>query len=142
MPLGTNTIPCATHNGREITRDTIPGRRRVPTEKDHGNERLVAAHKKVYQKVLVHPVDLSKYAPNAIPLHGVFDASARRKAYLQRDVMGERRTRDDPVHKPHASLGLRRHISTAPIEKRSEQPTALKPVRRRKRGTPIGVVPI
>lgn len=90
----------------------------------------------------MHPVDLSEYAPYAIPLHGVLDAAARRKADLQRNIVIELRTWNDPIYDSHAPGGNRVHVRPAPVEQRPDEPALLQAVGAWERGARRGVVPI
>ena len=141
-PVGANTVSHATHDGGKIPRNTVSDRCRVSAKEDHGDERIIAAHKKVYQEVLMHPVDLSQYAPNAIPLHRIVDAAARCKADLQRDVVAECRAWNDSIYDAHTSFRFRRYVGPASVEQRPDEPAALEPMRARKGQAPDRVVPV
>lgn len=135
-------ITHAAHHRREITRNTIAGRRRVSAKENHRDEGIIAAYKKVYQEVLVHPVDLSQYAPNAIPLHRIVDTAARRKADLQRDIVIQCRSGHDAIDDAHAPPGLGVYVRPPSVKKGPDEPTAFEAVGARKREAARGIVPV
>ncbi len=90
----------------------------------------------------MHPVDLSQYAPNAIPLHRVFNTAAWRKADLQRNIVAKLRSGNGAVDDAHASVRLCRRVGPGSVEQRPDEPAAFEAMRARKRQTPIRVIPV
>ena len=111
---------------------------RAPAEERHHDERRVASQKKVYQQVLMHPVDLSEQAPDPVTLYGGFGAATWGKSNLQRHVVPRGGSWDHTVQQPDASDGLGAYVVAPAVEERADEPSPLQPVRARKRVAPAG----
>jgi len=97
---------------------------RAPKE-DHDDERIGATYERVYQGVLVHPVDLSQEPADPVALHTALGAGAGRKPDLERHVVPEGVPLHDTVEQPHTPHRHRLHVVAAPVEERPEEATAL-----------------
>lgn len=135
---GRQRIRDAPHDAGQVARDAGIRLLRIAPEERHDDERVGASYKKVYQDMLMNPVDLSQYAPDAIALHRGLGAAARRKTNLKRNVVAGGLARDDPVQEPDAPGGFRVHVGPAAVEERPDEPLPLEPMRAREGVAPIG----
>ena len=111
----------------------------IAAKKDHQNQRVGPRHEKVYQGVLMHPVDLSQQASDAIALDAALNTSARRKPDLDGHVVPNLRSIHDAAQQTHTSNGNGAYVVSRPVKQRADEPPPLQPVRLRKRVAPIRI---
>ncbi len=125
------------HRRRQVALDAGIGLVGGAPEEDHDNERIGATYERVYQGVLVHPVDLSQKPADPVALYAALGAGAGRKPDLERYVVPEGVPLDHAIEQPHAPHRHRLYIVAAPIEERPDEATALQSVGRGKGEAPV-----
>jgi len=118
----------ALHGPGQVVLDTRVSLLGVTPKEDHHDEGAGRRYEKVYQGVLMHPVDLSKESSNPVALDAALHAAARRKSDLYGHVVPGLLPINDAVEQPNTSHCDRVHVVSAAIEKRPDQPSAFEPV--------------
>lgn len=136
---GIEASSCALQSPGQVPLDAGVGLLGSAPEEDHHNQCVGATYKKVYQGVLVHPVDLSQQASDAVALDATLDSSSRRESDLNRHVVSEGR----PVHHPEKQAdtadGHGLNVVPVAVKERADEPSPLEPVRPGKRVPPVGI---
>jgi hypothetical protein len=84
---------------------------------------------KVYQGVLMHPVDLSEESPNPIALHTTLGARAWRKSHLQGHIVPECIPLDDAIQHPNAAYRDGPYVIAGLVEERPDEAPSFQAVR-------------
>ena len=125
---------------REVPLDAGIGPIGVAPKEDHDRKHVGPTYKKVYQGVLMHPVDLSKEAADAVALDAALGPAPRRKADLEGHVVAHGFAVHPPEEEADAADGLGAHIVPAAVKQSPDQPPALEPVRLRESVPPVRTV--
>ena len=113
------------HGPRQVLLDAVLGLLGRAPKEHHDNERVGATYEKVYQGVLVHPVDLSKKPADPIALDAALSTRARGKSNLKRHVLPEGLAFDDAAEHPHAAYRNGLNVVPASVEQRPNEPPPL-----------------
>jgi hypothetical protein len=97
------------------------------SKEDHAGKYAIRKWGKVYQDVLIDPIDLSHFTPNAIP-NDCTCCAARCEPDLDRSVAPDLVTGCDSIEKPDASSGDGPDVTSVSIEERPDQAPTLEPV--------------
>jgi hypothetical protein len=89
-------------------------------EERHHEERVVTPKKKVYQAVLMHPVDLAEQAPDTRAVDAAGDGAPRRKPDLERYVVPNNLRVDGAEEQPDAPCSHRSYVVAIPVKERPD----------------------
>lgn len=115
-----NAVRELVHRLRKVARDA---RRLVfgAPEKRHDQEHVGAINEKVYQEVLVDPVDLSQQAPDACSRHPAGYAASGRKPNLYRHIVTDLLRRRRAKEQANAACRDGVNVIAAPVEERLDE---------------------
>lgn len=111
---------------RKITLNILLRRRRPTPEKHHEREQQRRIRKKVYQALLIDPIDLSQNSLDPVAKDGRFGPT-RSEADLDRDVNSRLSAIEGPVNQANRSSRNGSDVISASIEKRADQALLLEP---------------
>lgn len=116
----TEPIGDGLHGSGQIAGDGVAGVGGGSPKQGHDDQRPVRSYEKVYQEMLVHPVDLSQEAPYAVALHARRRAATRRKADLEGNVVPRLRPIDDAIQKADAARRQGPNVIATAVEERPD----------------------
>ncbi len=110
---------------RQVAPDAVVRLLGGAPEQNHDDERLGATYERVYQGVLMHPVDLSEEPTDPVAFNTALGTGAGRKPDLKRHVVPEHRPVHDAVQEPHAALRDRPDVVAGPVKEGPDQVSSL-----------------